>query len=161
MYKDFKELLTSSPLRRLIASSIVVILLSFSLGNFNMVNAAADFELSNLEVTPSEVEPGESITIAVMVKNVGDESGTYEVTFVVDQEVMGKETVNLNKGESKSVSYTMSSRARIGIHTIKVDGLTGIYTVVEAEESKPFPWYLVGIAIIIILAVLGYIFLKR
>lgn len=44
---------------------------------------AAEFRVSNLVITPTEVYVGESVSISVVVTNVGGKVGSYEVTLEV------------------------------------------------------------------------------
>jgi len=45
--------------------------------------APAEFELSNLQISPSQVYVGETVSISVLVTNVGGETGTALITMEV------------------------------------------------------------------------------
>jgi DNA-directed RNA polymerase subunit F len=55
----------------------------------------AEFELSNLVVSPASVETGETVTVSVTVANVGEESGSYTAELLVDESKVDEETVTL------------------------------------------------------------------
>ena len=43
------------------------------------IPAPAEFEVSNLNISPEEVELGDTVIVTVEVRNVGEEKGTYEL----------------------------------------------------------------------------------
>ena len=97
---------------------------------------AAFFQVSNLTVTPSEVEPGDDVSVSVLVTNVGEESGNYTVTLMVDSVEEDTETVTLTGGASTSVSFTVSKTAE-ATYTVAVNGLTSSFTVETPEIPEP------------------------
>jgi len=127
--------------------------------------APAEFEVSDLSVSPSEVEPGESVTVSATVSNVGEESGSYTVELKVDGVVVDSVMVTLDGGASMSVSFTVTSEVE-GSHTAEVDGLSGSFTVTAPPPPppppKPFPWIWVGlIVVIVVVVVLYYLYRQR
>ena len=100
------------------------------------VLSAAFFQVSGLTVTPSEVEPGEDVSISVSVTNVGEHSGNYTVTLTVDYVEEGTETVTLAGGASTSVSFTLSRTAE-ATYSVEVNGLSGSFKVETPEEPEP------------------------
>ncbi|RLF26562.1 MAG: hypothetical protein DRN05_06840 [Thermoplasmata archaeon] len=105
--------------------------------------------MTNLHVTPSEVDVGDTITISVEVENVGDGKGAYTVSVNCGGERLNKE-VTLVPQEKKVVflEYTVCTIEdfKIGVAgepletTIKVkrDKLEEIKTIrVVIEESYP------------------------
>ncbi|GAI85095.1 unnamed protein product, partial [marine sediment metagenome] len=70
----------------------------------------AAFSVSYLSVSPRlEVEPGEAVTITVLVANIGGESGSYTVVLKIDKVKEAEETVTIAAGESQGIS--LSSKA--------------------------------------------------
>ncbi len=110
----------------------------------------AEFELSNLSVTPAEVGPGETVTITAMVTNVGDLEGSYTATLTVNGAVESTETVTLTGGESTTVTFTVT-KTEPGTYTVKVDDLEATFTVV-APLAPAIPIGYVAGAIIAIIA---------
>jgi len=95
---------------------------------------AAEFEVSNLVINPSVVEPGESVTISVTVTNVGEVSGTYTLELKEEGYDTISKSVTLDAGESRRVSFTIS-RGWEKTHTISIDGLSGTFTVASPEAA--------------------------
>jgi PKD repeat protein len=88
-----------------------------------LIPRAAEFVLSDLSVVPSEVEPGDSVTVSVKVTNVGEEAGNYTVEFLVDGEVEATEAVQLGGGNYTVLSFVLS-REEVGSYNVEVDGLS-------------------------------------
>jgi len=123
--------------------------------------APAEFEVSDLSVTPSEVEPGEAVTVSAKVSNVGEASGSYTVEVKLDGVAVDSKTVTLSGGASQALSFTVSSEV-VGSHTVGVDGLTGRSTVAAPPAPPtPLPWTWIGLIVVIIVVVILYFFLRR
>lgn len=84
----------------------------------------AKFILENLNIYPSEVELEETVGITVNVTNIGDESGNYTVTLILDSDPVENRTVTLDGGESKLLEFTVIAKTE-GNHTVKIGNLTG------------------------------------
>ena len=95
--------------------------------------APAEFVVSNLIVSPTEVEPGETVTITVDVHNVGEEQGTHELELRIDGLVEQSESLTLDGGADTSVSFLIQKEAE-GSYSIEIGGLTGTFHVVAPEQ---------------------------
>ena len=93
---------------------------------------APEFEVSNLNVSPAKVEPGDTVAVTVEVQNVGEEKGTYELELIIDGVVEQSESVTLDGGETTSVSFFVEKDIE-GSYSVELAGLTGIFGVVELE----------------------------
>jgi len=107
----------------------------------------AEFKVSNLEVDSDRVAKGDVVTITVEVENIGEKEGTHTVLFEVDGLVTEMVEVNLDGGESTTVTFTITETA--GDHTVGVEDLTGDFTVTAPIS----PGYVAVILIVIIAAV--------
>ena len=90
--------------------------------------------LSNLTVTPTEIEIGDNVTISLDIRNMGNQSFTYIVTMRIDELTLLVD-VELESYEAKTVSHTMTPDI-IGEYPVWVQGLTGSFTV-KAPPLKP------------------------
>jgi len=90
--------------------------------------APAAFSVSSLSVLPAEVEPGETVTIAVLVANTGGEAGSYQVNLVINDLVEATKEVTVRAGLSKEVTFSVT-KEEAGSYTVSVDGLSGSFTV--------------------------------
>ncbi|MFO8011442.1 MAG: BsuPI-related putative proteinase inhibitor [Dehalococcoidia bacterium] len=94
----------------------------------------AKLEVSNLSITPEEIQEGGSVTLAVDVTNTGDEVGTKTLVFKVNGKTESREvTAEPGATMSPAVTFTMD---KSGIYEASVDGLTGNFEVVRSAGSE-------------------------
>ena len=96
---------------------------------FTTLGVPATFTISNLSVSPTEVDIGEKVTISAVVANTGDAKGTYEVTLKINGVIEEPKKVDVDAGASKTVTFT-TVKDVAGSYAVAVDGLTGSFSVV-------------------------------
>lgn len=94
--------------------------------------APAEFTISDLTVSPSEIEIAEQSTISAVVTNTGDVSGKTKVTLKVNGATVASKIIEVAGHDSKTVSF-ITVQGEAGSYKIDLDGLTGTFTV------KPSP----------------------
>ncbi len=120
----------------------------------------ADFQLSDLVVSPSELGAGEELSVEVRVVNVGDAEGSKAIEVRIDGRAVDSKTVALGTGASETLGFSLSPGGE-GSHTVSVDGLSGSFRVVRGTTlPEPFPWVLVA-AVAVIAGVLLYYYFSR
>jgi len=97
----------------------------------------AQFTLSNLSVTPAQVNVGGTVTVQVAVKNIGDLEGTTTVDLLVNGVKEQSKSVTLAGGASATVSFSVT-KTTAGSYTVKVGDLTGSFTVVKPPTPAAF-----------------------
>jgi len=102
--------------------------------------APAVFSTISMSVLPTEVNPGETVVISVIVTNTGDKGGTHDIILNVNDVKEDSKALSLNAGESKEVSFTVL-KDKPGIYQIECNGLQGSFVVKEAvvEPVTPAP----------------------
>ena len=102
----------------------------------------ADFQISDLNVTPSEVEAGEEVTVSVRITNVGGQAGSYTLPLIVNQTTEDTRTVTREKGASNTTEFKVIKQTP-GNYNIEIDGLVDEFTVSETcsngTHSDPIP----------------------
>lgn len=93
---------------------------------------AEEIILSELEIIPAEVNPGQEVAITAIATNPTDEELTRQVNLRGD--FTGSQTVTLEPGESRVVSFTIIP-TEVGEYMVEVDGLFGTFRVTEAAEG--------------------------
>ncbi|GAI72163.1 unnamed protein product, partial [marine sediment metagenome] len=88
----------------------------------------AEFRVSNLVISPTEVNPGQPVTISCTVANIGAAAGDY--TVVLGGDFMAEKTVSLEPGQSEAVSFEVTPAEAKTFH-VSVDGLTGSFVATE------------------------------
>jgi hypothetical protein len=79
----------------------------------------------------------------------------------VDEDIVDSKTVILSGGESTKISFIASSTSE-GSHMIEVNGLTGSFNVLKHGQPQIIsPLLYIGFAIIIVIIVVYFVYLKR
>ena len=131
----------------------------------------ATFAVSNLSITPAEVDIGEETTISVLVANTGNLIGSYEVTLKIDDVAVATKEVVLLGGTSRQVTFTTGEDVA-GTYSIDVSGLTGSFTVKEEvlpevppeEVTEPIAWWvwlIIGLASAAVVGFVVWMVLRR
>jgi len=114
-------------------NTITVPISHFSIFTVIANTAAAKFEVTSMTITPTEVNPDESITVSAIVTNNGGLAGSYDVTLKINNVVSQSKKVTLDGGKSQTISFTVTPDTS-GEYTVGVNGLSGKFTV-----KKPVP----------------------
>jgi len=92
--------------------------------------------LSNLTITPEEVEIGNNVTIGVDIENIDSQSFTYNFTMQIGELTLLVD-VKLESYESKTVKRTITP-SFVGLYDVQVDGLVGIFEVKTLPKPAEF-----------------------
>jgi len=96
--------------------------------------AEASFEINEINITPSDINPDEPVNIGVTITNNGDMAGSKNFTLKVNDEEIQTQTVTLDGGGSLTISFTMTPGAS-GEYTVDVDGIQASFTVNQPESE--------------------------
>lgn len=97
----------------------------------------ADFRLSNLTISPSEVYAGSQVTIKLAITNLGELSGTHEVALKIDDTVEDTQQVTLAGGASQNVTF-VNSKYSAKTYAVGIDDQSGTF-VVKTLPTPPRP----------------------
>jgi uncharacterized membrane protein len=97
-----------------------------------------EFQTSDLEVTPHEVEAGEEVTVSVKITNVGGQTGSYTLQLIINQTIEETETVTLEEGASNTTQFKIIKQTP-GTYNIEIDGLVDEFTVREKSSNGGTP----------------------
>lgn len=84
----------------------------------------AEFKVSDLVISPTEVNPGQPVTISCLVTNIGSDTGEYTVKMGGD--FMAEQSVTLEPGESRTISFEVVPTVAKS-YSVTVDGLHGSF----------------------------------
>jgi len=98
--------------------------------------APATFELSQLDISPVEVEIGDEVTVTVMVTNTGGQSGSYKVILKINDIVVETEELKMNAGGSQKATF-ITTQDTAGTYTVNIKDKTGTFVVSEAAPPAP------------------------
>jgi len=92
----------------------------------------AEFRVSNLVISPTEVNPGQPVTISCTVTNIGAAAGPY--TVHLEGDFTAEKTVSLEPGQSEAVSFEVTP-AEAKTFQVSVNGLTGSFITTEVPVA--------------------------
>jgi uncharacterized membrane protein len=98
----------------------------------------ADFQISDLNVTPLEVQAGEEVTVSVRITNVGGQAGSYTLPLIINQITEDTRTVTLEKGASTTTEFKVTKQTP-GTYNIEIAGLIDEFTVTAASSNGETP----------------------
>jgi hypothetical protein len=120
------------------------------------VSAAANFEIENPEINPKSANVGDNITISCVVRNTGDESGTYALELKINDTVTETQEVTLAAGNSQAVNFEITAGPP-GNYLVELGDWSDYFTVTGQASFwaifKPWVWGII-IAIIVVLIIL-------
>ncbi len=96
------------------------------------VPPGAEFKVSDLVISPTEVNPGQVVTISCTVTNIGSEAGSHTVHLGGD--FMAEREVTLEPGQSVTVSFEVTPTEAKTFH-VSVDGLSGSFIATEVPVA--------------------------
>ncbi len=109
------------------------------LQNQGLVATAArpsEFTVSNLTITPLEVEEGEPVAISINLTNIGDLEGTYMANLTINGAVVENQSIILGGGYNSTLVEFSYLPDTIGDYTVEISGLNGSFRVKEAPPSS-------------------------
>jgi hypothetical protein len=95
----------------------------------------AEFEVTSLDITPSEATTGETVSITAVVENIGGSEGTYAATLTVDGATVETKQVTLSAGASETVTFSLMKDTP-GTYQVGIGGLTSSLTVEPKLVAK-------------------------
>ena len=91
--------------RKLLIGLASLVVLGIIISIIVLTTNPAEFEASSLNISPEEVEPGDTVTVTVEVRNAGEEKVTHELELTIDGIVEQSRSVTLDGGETTSKSF--------------------------------------------------------
>ncbi len=88
----------------------------------------AAFTVSNLNISPATIDPGDIATVTVTISNTGDRSGNFDAVLRIDENIVETKLVTLAGRSSQDVSFTIVLNTA-GTYSVSVDGVQSTLTV--------------------------------
>ncbi|MFC2071745.1 CARDB domain-containing protein, partial [Chloroflexota bacterium] len=98
--------------------------------------APAIFIVSDLSVTPSEVESSDQVTVSAQVTNAGGSEGSYIVILNINSVEEARQEVTLGAGKNETVKFTIA-KDTCGSYTVNIDGEVAQFAVIVPPILKP------------------------
>jgi hypothetical protein len=95
----------------------------------------AEFTVTDLTITPPEVEEAEPILISANITNIGDLEGTYDANLTINNVLTQTQIVTVpGNNTSVIVEFTVIEE-NIGEYIVEIGGLTGSFKIKEAPPT--------------------------
>ena len=101
----------------------------------NPPQTPASLDISQLTISPSEVEVGEEVDISVLVINTGDLTENFTVSLIINDGLVATKGITLDGGAEQPVTFSVI-REMPGTYNVAIDGVSGMFTV-KAVQSLP------------------------
>jgi len=96
--------------------------------------APAEFEVISLDITPIEVEAGETVSITAVVKNIGGSEGTYAAVLTVNRATVETKEVIIAPGASRTITFSLVKEA-VGTYEIGIGKMSSSLMVKEKQPA--------------------------
>ena len=97
----------------------------------------AAFQIAELTINPSKVNPGEEVTITAKVANKGGTEGSYSAKLGVNNIAEVVKEIYISAGESQTLNFVVSRDIQ-GTYTVTLGELAGQFEVIKpAELTQP------------------------
>jgi len=91
--------------------------------------SASKIGLSQMGVNPWEAWPNETVTVTVTATNIGEESDSLSLRFMLDDNMVERKVIELAAKETTIVEFKLNVTT-IGKHSLKVNSLSRTLTIV-------------------------------
>ena len=91
--------------------------------------ATSGFLVRDLSIQPAQVEPNQSVTVALSVTNTHDTWGIYSLVLQINGVKEAEGQANLDAHGTERVSFTVT-KAEPGKYRVFINGLSGTFSVV-------------------------------
>ena len=95
----------------------------------------ASCTLSSLSISPSQVQPGEDVTISIYLSNSSPAEASYPVSLKLNGALEETREIYLGGGSGETVSFT-SNQSNPGEYPVDINGLTGSFKVEECTTCN-------------------------
>jgi hypothetical protein len=125
----------------------------------------AKFEVSDLNINPTQVQLNQEVAISVKVANTGEKSSDYTLELKIDGVAKSSQQITVAAGNSQLVNFTTMGDTA-GRHRVEIAGLLGEFEVTAAAEPHTINWWLIGsilgiIAVLAIWSIVGWKWYKE
>jgi len=123
----------------------------------------AAISCSGLSISQQQVQPGQEVTISVIVTNSGGETGSYNAVLYINGAVEDSQSVSVPGGTSKNVIFNVA-KSKAGVYDVSVCGQSGQFQVVGGGG-----WFagglgtggIIAIVVIVIVLIVALVFILR
>jgi hypothetical protein len=127
---------------------------SFTIIPYNM-------EIKSMLIDPLEADPGESVTISIIVKNKSSENSLLydSLKLKINDSVVDSKVIELEAGASDTITFTVN-REEVGDYIVQIGDKSQSFTVKKSFWSSfpPFIWLVFGVIGGILIMLIIFVF---
>jgi len=97
--------------------------------------SSAKFQITSLDIKPTEITVGETAIISAEVTNIGSAGGFYSATLSVDGGKIDRKDINVDPGSTRIVTFSLS-KIKAGAYRIGVGERSATLTVKSKLVTK-------------------------
>jgi len=97
----------------------------------------ARFVIKGLTITPTEIYPGEIVTVRAIISNIGGLTGRFDIMLKIDDEPLQNKNLNLYGGASEEVNFSITPNIT-GEHRISIENVSGTFSVIVPKRPAAF-----------------------
>jgi hypothetical protein len=94
--------------KKVLAASLLLSVITIAVQMACTSSSSARFEVSALDIKPTEITVGETASISAKITNIGGAGGDYYATLSVDGEKIDTKYINVDPGSSQTVTFSLS-----------------------------------------------------
>jgi hypothetical protein len=98
---------------------------------------APNITVSNLSISPAEINAGNKVTLAAKVNNGGTVEGSYKVDLTLNSTLVESREVKIPGLSSRNVEFTVSPEVA-GTYSVNLSGLKGTFSVTMPVSLASF-----------------------
>jgi hypothetical protein len=85
-------------------------------------------------VSPEKPVIGENVSVSVNVKNIGNASGNYTCSLMINEAIYASQEVTLDAGKQTTIHFTVPAD-KVGSYNMKIDDLTSTFSVIPTPAK--------------------------
>jgi len=115
-------------MKEILIASLIILLLASCLVTSSACAPSAEFELSNLTISPAQALEGDSVLVSVDVTNSSEVKSPFNAKLKVDEALFEMKFVPVAAGQTVTVSFIVDAPAA-GTHDVELNGLAGTFSI--------------------------------
>jgi len=114
--------------------------------------------LSEFEIHPTTVKPGQEVRISIVVTNTSDITDNYNVNLRINYKTVVTKNISLDSNHSQKVIF-INTQNIPGNYVVSIGPFEGNFTVVNEGKiiTAPVNWWLIAVLIIACLIIIWII----
>lgn len=124
-----------------------------------VVPPPASFSLSNLAIEPTQVAPGETVSISVLLSNTGGTEGNYTVVVDINGAAEAEKSLTLAAGQTERVTFSLAEPP--GSYNVTVGELQDSFIVLAPPSWLSRWWWAIVAGVLLVGLLISFLGIRR